>query len=287
MKFLIIQSDGEHKGQDGWTPNWYLRECYAIQHALVQNGQEADIWGLRHGNFEHLPDFESYDALFCIENYETSWLPDFQDIRKPIKLQWIIDLHCQDKSNYSKISSGMDIVLHSTKSLIDEYEEAHKGLSHVWFPNGVDDRYFYPRNIEKKIDIAFVGSKNPSRKEFIERLESDIGLKYFFATGQDMIDIVSSCKIHFNKNIGVDKNYRIFETIGLGTCLVTNYDDILDHMGFVDGENVILYNSYEEASRKIRQYLDNGKWESISNGGRELAKSHSYSNRISELLIQI
>lgn len=287
MKWLIIQSDGEHKGQDGWTPNWYLRECYAIQHALIQNSQEADIWGLRHANYSQTPDFGSYDVIFCIENYETGWLPDLSSIKGTQKIQWIIDLHCQSYECYGKISKDMDLVLHSTRSLIDEYAKIYSNARHVWFPNGVDNRYFYCRDKEKTVDVSFVGSKNPSRKEFIERLESEVGLKYHFATGQDMIDIISSSKIHFNKNIGIDMNYRIFETIGLGTCLITNYDDTLNEIGFVDGENILIYNDYSEAREKILSCLADGSWESIAKAGNEFSKNHTYSNRIKRLLEEI
>lgn len=284
MKWLIIQSDGAHKGQDGWTPNWYLRECYAIQYALVQNNQEADIWGLRHPNYSHIPEFGSYDVIFCIENYETEWLPNLSLVNGPKKIQWIIDLHCQRHECYGKISRDMDIVLHSTKSLMKDYSKLYSNAKHLWFPNGVDDRYFYCRNKEKTIDISFVGSKNQSRKEFVERLESEIGLKYYFATGQDMIDIISSSKIHFNKNISVDMNYRIFETIGLGSCLITNYDDILSEMGFIDGKNVITYKTYDEAKDKIISCLSDENWKSISESGNKLSKEHSYIARIKELL---
>jgi hypothetical protein len=284
MKWLIIQSDGEHKGQDGWTPNWYLRECYAIQHALSQNGQEADIWGLRHSNYDTIPDFNSYDFIFCIENYETGWLPDLHSIMKPKKLQWIIDLHCQSHECYDKITQDVDIVLHSTKSLISDYERMHSKIKHVWFPNGVDDRYFNIKSQEKSIDFSFVGSKNPARKDIIEFLETNANLYYRFATGSDMIDIVSKSKVHFNKGISCDVNYRNFETIGLGTCLYTNHSEEIEELGFKDGYNCVLYKDESEIVGRIADILRDDNYKKIAANGAELARKHSYVNRINDLL---
>lgn len=284
MKWLILQSDGQHKGQDGWEPNWFLRECYAIKHALEANDQVADIWGLRHDNYGIQPNFESYDYIFCVENYEFDWLPDLSKIKNPKKLQWIIDLHCQNPEVYSRISKNVDIVLHSTKILLPDYEKNNLQSLHFWFPNAVDDRFFYDRNSEKTIDLCFVGSKNVARIEIIERLEQELGMKYFFATGEKMLEIISSTKVHFNKNIGVDANYRIFETIGLGSCLVTNYDSSLCDLGFIDNKNVIMYDNADQAKEKIHKHLYDGTWQDIARHGHQLSLQHTYKCRIADLL---
>lgn len=283
LKWLIIQSDGSHKGQDGWTPNWYLRECYSIKHALKQNGIDSDIWGSGHDNFLIMPNFDEYDSIFCIENYDFSWLPNLSSVKCP-KIYWTIDLHCQDMSIYANVIRDFDIVLHSTKSLIPLLKNVSSNKKHIYFPNGFDDRYFRKNSVTKTRDFVFVGSKNPARKEFIERLERDCSLNYFFATGQDMIDIISSSKIHFNHSISCDVNYRNFETIGLGCCLLTNKLDELQDLGFVDGENCLLYDSYEEAVEKYREAIRNNLWIDIGKKSLLLAEKHSYSCRVKELL---
>lgn len=280
-KWLIIQSDGEHKGQDGWTPNFYLRECYAIQHALSVNGIDADIWGKRHNNFDETPDFNKYDVLFILEQYEMDWLPDLSTL-KPTKLQWCIDLHCH--SGYEAITPHVDIVLHSTKALISPYKQKFPGKKHIWFPNGVDSRFFHRQKYEPKItDLMFVGSRNPNRNETIETLEK-FGMKCFFATGQDMINLINSAKIHFNKNISCDVNYRNFETIGIGTCLLTNESEEIKELGFIDGVNCLFYKTAEEAIGKVKNNISTGSWLEIQDNGCEFAKQHSYIQRIKEML---
>ena len=38
MKWLILQSAGEHDGSDGWEPNHFPRECFAVADALKRLG---------------------------------------------------------------------------------------------------------------------------------------------------------------------------------------------------------------------------------------------------------
>lgn len=286
MKFLIMQSAGHHNGNDGWTRNDYLRECFAIKYAIEQNNHSADIYGLRHANFEQKINLYEYDIILCIENYEFDWIPNLSSY-KGKKIYWTIDLHCQPISNYYEICKNYDIILHSTKSLIPSLEKILPDKHHLWFPNGVDSRYFTNKNIDKNIDVAFVGSKNESRKSFIEQLEKDVNLKYFFATGEDMINLISASKIHFNKNISCDINYRTFETIGLGTCLITDYNSELLSLGFEDNVNCLMYKSYEEALFKIKNTLLNENWKKIAQEGIKLSINNTYIKRVEKLLIEI
>lgn len=286
MKCLLIQTNGAHQGQDGWTRNDYLRECFAFQHAFQENGHIADVWGKRHSNFEQIPDYQSYDVILFMEQYEMEWTPNMSDIKGPLKIQWIVDLHCQSANAYLPISEGVDIILHSTKSLMSDYQSKIPNRRHLWFPSGVDNRYFdkNKHSYTKNTDVAFVGSKNPSRIEFIEKLEQSVGLKYQFATGTDMFKAISETKIHFNKNISCDLNYRHFETIGLGTCLLTDYQPDLEELGFKDDNNCLWYKDFEECERKIKSTIENGKWIEIGNKGYELSKENSYTQRLKNIL---
>jgi hypothetical protein len=278
MKWLIIQSAGQHNGSDGWCRNDYLRECFALQHGILQNGHECDVWGKRHESFNKTPDFNSYDFIVLLENYEWDWVPDLSQYTKPIKLHWIIDLHCQNP--YVKWSQQCDIVLNSTKSLVENYERQCPNQKHIWFPNAVDDRYFKPRDLPKKHDIIFVGS--PHNRIGIA---NQIGAKHFFKTGEDMLNIISETKIHFNKSIAQDVNYRCFETIGLGTCLLTNYIPEMEELGFKDGENCIFYNPRDINSciERVRDILNSDTWKQVGIAGYNLSKENTYTTRIDKL----
>ena len=69
MKILIIQENGRHE------ENRHLRECFSMQRAFQFHDVDCDVWGLGHDSPE--PDFESYDLIINLENYdETGWVPD-------------------------------------------------------------------------------------------------------------------------------------------------------------------------------------------------------------------
>jgi len=301
LRFLILQSAGHHDGRDGWTRNDYLRECFALQHALRLSGHEADVAGDRH---PHLVDHGGeYEAVILGEQYEFS--PSLHAVLRRhfdnnvVMVQWIVDLHCHD--GYTWFTPYMDLVLHATRELIHEYAikcaaDAYstmmnrKGLQptkHIWFPNAVDDRYFRWRWRAKTTDVAFIGSPQPARKEFLDKLTHDLGLVQKFATGVDMLDAIASTKIHVNKSIGVDLNYRVFETIGLGTCLCTNWHPDMDDLGFIDGENCLMYRDVEDCKTKIRNALHDGSWRRIGAAGHVLSQSHTYTQRVQDLIAEI
>lgn len=283
---LILQSAGVHTGSDGLAPNAHLRECWALQHAFRANGLEADVWGLRHPNFAQPPELDAYDLVVCAENYELDWLPDLGAARRALRLHWIIDLHCQDARVYRRVSRDCDVVLHATRRLIDGYARRVRTARHRWFPNAVDDRYFDAARWAraKRRDVVFVGNPHPRRDALLAALERRVGLGRLVATGDDMLDAVASARLHFNCNIGGDINFRTFETIGLGTALVTNRDPDLAALGFADGINCLLYDSADEAAAKIEAALADGSWERIGAAGYALSRRHTYTRRIAELL---
>ena len=288
MKWLIIQSDGEHKGQDGWSPNWFLRECYALRHALMNHGQRADIWGLRHENYHHPVDLDAYDAVLVAENYEFGWLPlapllDFRGL----KLHWIIDLHCQGPEPYDALTRACHVVLHSTRHLMADYARRHPAQRHLWFPNGVDDRYFDRRRYApraRRDDLVFIGAR-ASRAGLLERMEAEAGLRHSYGvTGMAYVEALLRTKIQFNAPIAGDVNYRNFETIGLGAALLTRRHPELEALGFRHAENCLLYSSAEEAVALAKDALRSGSWEAIASAGYEFSRSQTYSARVGDLL---
>lgn len=284
MKILIIQSAGIHDGSTPLTQNNYLRECLSLQHAFIINRWEADVWGLRHHNYLDMPKFDTYDYILNLENYEMSWLPNFSKITGPVKMQWIIDLHYQNPEIYKKIAKDMDIILHSTKLLIDSFKELLPNKIHLWLPNAFDDRYFINKNVDNKYnDIIFIGNKL-NRGELIEYMSKVYNLKYYMKTGKDMIDLIHSTKINFNKSISADVNYRNFETIGCGACLLTNYLPELEELGFKNGINCLMYKSLDDINIKLKYAFLNDNWKRISKNGLEFSKNHTYVKRVEKLI---
>lgn len=272
MNWLIIQSDGEH------AANRHLRECYGIADGLARLGHQVHIWGKRHAGFHYIPNFEEFDAIFCAEQYEFEWLPDFTKIKNPIKIQWVVDLHVHTR--YVEIN-GFDIACHATKSLMSKYPCS----KNIWFPNAFDQRNYILQDDTKTTDLGFVGSVGSSRREYIDKLSQAFpGFYCSQIIGNEMLRRIQSLRIHWNRNMSCDLNYRTFETIGMGTCLITNRDPCLADLGFVEGKNVLTYSDYDECRVKIQDSLQSGSWESIGKAARDLSFQHTYEKRMAELI---
>jgi len=289
MKWLIIQSGGEHRGQDGWAPNWFLRECFSLQDALIRHGQVADVWGLRHDNYAATPDFNSYDAIFMAENYEFDWIPDLSTFRG-LKFQWVIDLHHQGPDPYTKFARRFipSMMLHATAHLMPDYANLlDMPVKHGWWPNAVDDRYFdlarYPK-LSREVDCVFIGGIG-TRKSAIETMRSKAGMAYDYGiTGYNYINALRATKVAFNMPINRDINYRTFEAIGLGACLLTQADPDLQRLGFEHEQNCVLYQTAEQAAELSTHLVRSRDYERIAENGHKLLARHTYFARIGTLL---
>lgn len=287
MKWLILQSDGVHKGQDGWEPNWQMRECYAIQHALEVMGDKADVWGLRHSNYATRPDFHSYDGIFCCENYEFDWLPHVNGCYRALRVYWIIDAHWQPLNAYADAIQGYDVVLHSTRGFIKPYQQLYPKHQHIYFPNGVDSRFFDMARYAppaRTRPLIFIGGKAAPRAAAIDRMIAEAGMFYGYGiTGMKYVEAILNAKMVWNKGLNGDINYRNWEALGLGACLLTEYDPEMEALGLQHGVNCLFYRTIDEAIEFARLYTENGRWEQIGRAGYELAMKHTYIKRVEKM----
>ena len=210
---MIIQAGGMHDGvRTKHCKNDHMRECLAMQHAFRANGWEADVWGIRLPNFETPPDFDSYDYLMTLENYELEWLPDFSKITKPVKMQWIIDLHCIPPGTFRHVTSQMDIVLHSTKSLLDGYKQMHPDKEHVWFPNSLDDRYFTNRHLKRSKDCIFVGNW-VNREPLLRALEAPCSNILYLLSHKTLTDFEIPILRHSGHHCYIPKTFNSLSAV--------------------------------------------------------------------------
>lgn len=277
LKVLIVQENGRHE------ENRLFRECYAIKEAFTRNGIQSEIWGKGHDNFEYPPDFNSFDFIFNLEQYSPEWLPEMS-LCKALKIYWAIDIHVRGLQEYWKICKNYNVILHSTYEFMGPLRNIIPTAKHYWFPNGVDERFFFHKDVVKTRDLIFVGTNLPERKQIIEHVEQNCKMKCYYVLGTDMIDYIRSTKIHFNKNLSCDINYRTFETIGLGTCLLTNNNPHLKELGFIHNKNCLIYDDLCDIVPIVNECLRNNTWKEIGLNGYELSKQHTYTKRIAKLL---
>ena len=283
MKVLIIQENGHHDGNRGY------RECFSFQRAFQEHANiSADVWGNRHANFNSMPNFDSYDIIVQLEQYDGSygqpWVP-YTKIRnsKAYKILWAVDSHSRGAQYYEQLRDlgNFNLILNSIKH--------HVGTHGVWFPNAYDDMLIKPLRTEKKIDVAFCGNGGGGKREAILMyMQENLREKFKFdnwVIGDDMVKAINSYKIHFNFNVLDDINYRSFETIGTGTPLLTNYNYQYEELGFIHEKNCLIYKTHEEAVQLAKEYLNKPeKLKEIGDAGLELSRKHSYRARIRSLI---
>jgi len=274
MRIVIIQENGRHE------KNRNFRECFCAKRAFEYHGHEADVWGLGHDNYETKPDYESYDLIINLENYdETGWVPNLSKIQTK-KFLWSIDAHVKGIDSYLKTAQegNYDLILQATPQFVSN--------GSLWFPNCYDDEVIGPREEPKQHDIGFCGNE-VNRGQLINLLSQNFtGFKFDkFVIGEDMVKAINSYKIHFNANIGIDINYRNFETLGCGTCLLTSHNQFYKELGMTHGENCLVYRNVAEMIEIAKFTLDNDQFRTtISNNGLVLAQEHTYKKRIGSLV---
>ncbi len=251
-----------------------------MQRALQFHGVECDVWGLGHSNFNQTPNYEKYDVIINLENYDTGWMPDLCNVKKPFKFLWSIDCHVRGYDYYKNVfdRGKYNFILQATKSFCDK--------NSLWFPNCYDDDYITPLEVKKEYLVGFCGNY-VNRKPYFDFISTKIPFKLDIdVRGSNMIRAINSYKIHFNKNIANDINYRSFETLGCKTALLTDYNEQYEELGFKNNKNTFFYKDVYEAIDILNYLKDN---ENVINDVAEegflfVKQKHTFKNRAKHLL---
>lgn len=279
MKILIIQENGRH------LENKEFRECFNLQRALLRKNVDTIVWGLGHDNFNtpFQQIIKDIDVIILLENYESNgWLPDLSNINK-LKIFWSIDSHMVLMNHITTVvKNKIDIVLNA----IESHQNYFKTSKTFYFPNAYPSDLISPIDgVDKNIFLGFCGSLL-NRSEILDKLENKFELKKdIWKLGNEMVKTINGYKIHFNKTLSNDINYRIFETMGCNTLMLTNSTENINTF-FNDMENIVIYNNETELFEKLNILSsDNGLIKKISHSGYELVKNnHTYNNRADVLL---
>lgn len=165
------------------------------------------------------------------------------------------------------------------------------GIEAKWVPIACDPEIHKDLKIERRLDIAFVGTegKKNLRGEFLDLLAQRYPNSYIGrADSRLMSNIYSSAKIGFNYSINNDINMRMFEVLSCGALLVTNRikpDSGFSEL-FSDGKDVVAYGNTSELFKKIDFYLSHAEERKrMAEEGHSLAVSrYTYRERLKKML---
>lgn len=279
MRIVIIQEKGRH------LKNENFREALNFHRAFKSLGVDSLVWGLNYESFKTPLEIliEKDDVILLLEDYEVDgWIPDLSNF-KNLTLYWSRDSHCVPQAHVNTCRKhNINIVLNA----IQHHQSYFQPTKTYWFPNAYPHDLIYPmEDIEKTHDVGFCGNYL-NRKDWVDIIDTKFKVKRdIFVIGEDMVKAVNSYKIHFNRNISDDINFRTFETLGCNTLLFTNYTPDLEKL-FDTEKDMVLYKDGNDLLEKLTYYLNNPvEKNKISNSGFETVISkHTFVNRAKELI---
>lgn len=279
---LMVQERGRH------AANWQFRESENFRRAFTKLGIKCEVWGLGQPTFS--TPFEEivkdYDVVFVMENYDQQqWLPDFNKVKK-LKVFWSIDSHCVLGQHvfFSKISK-FDIHLNSTQGYIKHFTK-HSSKCY-WFPNAYpEDLIAHRPEVQKVHDLGFCGSMISDRVQWLDAISQHVPVhRDVFVIGDAMVDALNSYKIGLNKTLADDINYRVFETLGTKTLLLTNLVPTMDQL-LIPDKHMITYATLAELVEKAKYYINHPEkaLEIAEAGYSHVKANHTYYERAKKLM---
>lgn len=172
---------------------------------------------------------------------------------------YAIDSHLQ--SWYPLYAQGFDVCLVSLKDHLPRFAGEFLPRERIfWTPPCVAGDARPPETMpDKQWDCLFVGTVNantPMRAAFLKELGRH--LPGFHYTSGNFCELFPKGRILLNICENDDLNFRVFEALGMGGCLLTPSIGHGQDELFQDGVHLVLYrqNDVQDALARIRALLD-------------------------------
>lgn len=258
-------------------------------------------------NFE-TPDIYCWDDLVALAGFTPDVLVVADKSRPPFVLGmeefpcltvfYSVDSHIH--SWQPMYAQGFDACLVSLKDNIPLFTGPFLPANHVWWSPPFAKESDQPQEgVNHEWDCLFVGSNNkevmPRRALFLENLGKK--LPSLQIMGGNYQTLYPRAKVLINHAEHGDMNFRIFEAMGCGKCLVTpRIGHGLPNM-FVDGEHLVFYAPEDagDASYRINFLLDHpeiidhiGKtaYEAINAGHRAKHRAQALTDHLCDLFME-
>lgn len=196
-------------------------------------------------------------------------------------------------------AQGFDACLVSLYNKLPHFSGAFMKPENVWWSPAFAKNEDHPEpGIEANIDCLFVGTVNPElmprRSAFLNKLQTLIpGLQ---VTSGNYQKLFPRGRVLVNHSEHADLNFRVFEAMGCGGCLVTpRINNGLDKL-FVDGEEMVAYapDDAGDAAYRIQFLLDNPDlrdyiaktaYDKINASHRAIHRAQAFTDHICDLAL--
>lgn len=164
------------------------------------------------------------------------------------------------------------------------------GYGHLhWLPAAADEEHHRDFNLERDIDVGYVGSMNDVKRRIFEKIRKEGVAVEFSETplrGEDVGRYYSRCKIVLNICARFDLNMRTFEACHAGSLMIGQR--VIDegfYRIFTPGVNADTHD-FDDAAKIIKNYLANPeRLRQVALAGQKMvSEGHTYRRRFEELL---
>ena len=190
-------------------------------------------------------------------------------------------IDCKYKNKFSKHYKQLPCARILTSGAVVTNRLQTEGYDAVFVPKGYDQQLLYNMNLQRDIELGFVGSIKSAtyaqRKEFLEQLaEQENMLITRTKSGDEYLQILNRIRFFVSADIGMGE-YMIknFEAMACG-CILFAYDQGQEEnqaIGFEDMHNIVLYKDIENLKHKLAVLrADAGLAANIAKNGQKLAE---------------
>lgn len=300
MKLLLSYTSIPH------TTGVYLEKALRQVMSLVTYGPTADDHVFKLWDLEALTGFQKDHDIVLEEGSSRElfrglpcgWEPDcflfvesgilypfsFMKDLSCLKACYLIDTHLHEE-RHLEMARPFDVVFLAQKSFVDSFS-AQLGKPVFWLPLACDPEIHCPYPVKEEWDLVFSGSIQGPLQDRTRRLRR-LGLRFSVRSERvflaEMSRFLSTGRILFNASVRNDLNMRVFESLAIGKCLLTDDVPGLSEL-FVGGKDLMIYDD-RTLVETARFLLENPEVrQTIAMSGRKkVLESHTYLARAEQL----
>jgi hypothetical protein len=208
----------------------------------------------------------------------------FMDSLSCPKACYLIDTHLHQE-RHIEMARSFDLVFLAQREFVTSFQE-RLDRPVFWIPLACDPEIHRPYPEEEVFDIVFAGSFHNPQQERVRRLKR-LALRFSVQANrvflEDMSRFLSKGRLLFNAAVRNDLNMRVFESLAIGKCLLTDEVPGLSDF-FTPGIDLMVYDERDlvEKAWFLLENPDVRKEMALSGREKVLAR-HTYLHRAAEM----